>query len=148
MTAFVAVCFTLTAPYVFKIAKSFLLWLIGLLKWMTREWNNTHSAVPSSSSSSVAESQILLGQAQQEDYGTHKKPQNQILLGQGQQENYGTSKKPQNRTKSSMPEGQHSDGNPRSAVQSQSDDHRVIAGPSSEGHGPQNGATSSDAESY
>lgn len=65
MTAFVAVCLTLTAPYVFKIAKSFLIWLIGILGWLTAEWNNTQSAGPSSSSSSVAESQVpLLSESQ------------------------------------------------------------------------------------
>lgn len=65
MTAFVAVCLTLTAPYVFKIAKSFLIWLIGLLGWLTTGWNNDHSAGPSSSLSYVAESQVpLLSESQ------------------------------------------------------------------------------------
>lgn len=76
MTAFVAVCLTLTSPYVFKIAKSFLVWLIALLSWLTTKWKNTRSAEPSSSSSSVTESQTLLRQSRHIDYGSGKKPEN------------------------------------------------------------------------
>lgn len=122
MTAFVAVCLTLTAPYVFKIAKSFLIWLIGLLGWLTTEWNDTHSAGPSSSSSSVAESRVPLRQSQQV--------------------NYGTSKKPENRIDSNLPESQHANGKPSSAAEGQggSDNHRDIAKPVSEEQGPQTAA--------
>lgn len=79
MTAFVAVCLTLTSPYVFKIAKSFLVWLIGLLSWLTKEWNNAHLAKPPSSSSSVAESQTPLMQSQHVDYRTSYRPENDVI---------------------------------------------------------------------
>ena len=97
MTAFVAVCLTLTSPYVFKIVKSFLVWLIGLFSWLTTEWNNSHLAVPSSSSSSVAESQTLPRQNQQSN-------------------NYGTMKKPEDRTGSNTSDGQRANGKLTSAV--------------------------------
>ena len=74
MTAFVAVCLTLTSPYVFKIAKSFLVWLIGLLAWFTIRWNDGYTTETSSSSSSVAESRTHLLPSQVTDYGTSKAP--------------------------------------------------------------------------
>ena len=107
MTAFVAVCLTLTAPYVFKIVKSFLIWLIRLLGWLTAEWNNTLAVEPSSSSSSIDESQTPLRQSQQVDYGT--------------------SKKSENHAGSKLPDGQHANGRPASAVASSSDGQRDIA---------------------
>ena len=94
MTAFVAVCLTLTSPYVFKIVKSFLIWLLGLLRWLTREWKSALSADTSSSTSSVAGSQTFLRNSRQTDYGT--------------------SKKPDDRLGSNMPDGQHSNGRPNS----------------------------------
>ena len=58
-------CLTLTNPYVFKIVKSFLVWLIGLLSWFKTEWNNAISATPPSSS---VESQALLPQNRAEHH--------------------------------------------------------------------------------
>ena len=106
MTAFVAVCLTLTSPYVFKIGKSFLIWLIGLLGWLKAEWDSTHSAAPFQSSSSVAESQTLLRQSRQADYGT--------------------SKNPENHTGSNKPDGQLANGKASSTVESRSDHQRDI----------------------
>lgn len=105
MTAFVAVCLTLTSPYVFKIAKSFLVWLIALLSWLTTKWNNTRSAEISSSSSSVAESQTPLRQSRHTDYGSGKRPENG----------------------SNPPDGQQPNGKPVTPVQSESDNqpHKV-----------------------
>ena len=112
MTAFVAVCLTLTSPYVFKIAKSFLVWLISLLSSLTKEWNYAHSAEPSSSSPSVAESQTLLRQSHHVDYGT--------------------SQRPENGTGSYTPHGQHPNGKSISAEEGQSDNQRDTASSISE----------------
>ena len=128
MTAFVAVCLTLTSPYVFKIAKSFLIWLIGLLSWLTAEWNNAHSAVSPTPSPRIAETQTPLLQSQKVDYGT--------------------SQRPENGTGSNTPDGQHHpNGKPINAVDSQPDNKRVIAQSVPEEQSPQTIATSPDAES-
>ena len=119
-------CLTLTSPYVFKIGKSFLIWLLGLLSWLRTEWNNTHSAVPSSPSS-VDESQTPLRQTQQVDYGTSQKPGNQ--------------------TGSNVPDGQHANGRPASAEGSGSNNHREIASPVSEEQSVQTAITSPATES-
>ena len=74
MTAFVAVCLTLTSPYVFKIAKSFLVWLMGHLAWLTMRWNDSYVTEPTSSSSSVTGSRTQLLASQDTDYGTSKAP--------------------------------------------------------------------------
>ena len=102
MTAFVAVCLTLTSPYVFKIGKSFLIWLLGILNWLKTEWNNTHSAVPSSLSSTADQSQTPLRQTKQVDYGTSQ-------------------------SSSTLPDGQHANGEPTSAERSGSVDHPETA---------------------
>ena len=83
MTAFVAVCLTLTSPYVFKIARSFLVWLIGLLSWLTTEWNNSCSAKSPSSSSSVAESRTPLLGSQHAHYGTSERQEANIRSNSG-----------------------------------------------------------------
>ena len=62
MTSFVAVCLTLTSPYLFKISKSFLGWLIRVLRSLKTEWTNIELHDPSSSSGSSVETQRLLGQ--------------------------------------------------------------------------------------
>lgn len=117
MTAFVAVCFTLTSPYVFKITKSFLVWFIGCLSWLTTEWNNAHSAEPSSLSSSVADDQTPLLQKQNVDDGTGHRPKNDIG--------------------SNTPNGQLPNGKPKSATERQSSDQRDTGGSISEEHSSQ-----------
>ena len=117
MTAFVAVCFTLTSPYVFKITKSFLVWFIGCLSWLTTEWNNAHSAEPSSLSSSVADDQTPLLQKQNVDDGTSHRPKNDIG--------------------SNTPNGQLPNGKPKSATERQSSDQRDTGGSISEEHSSQ-----------
>ena len=113
MTAFVAVCLTLTSPYVFKIARSFLVWLIGLFSWLTAEWNNSHSAESSSSSSSVAESRIPLLESQHTQYET--------------------SERQEDSTGSSSQGGQHPNGNPSNAVESQiGNQHNIVKSASEE----------------
>lgn len=112
MTAFVAVCLTLTSPYVFKIAKSFLIWLIGLLNSLTAEWNIARSAKPSSLLSGVADDQTPLLRNQNVDYGTSQRPENHI--------------------RSNM-DGQLPNGKPISAMESQSRDQRSINESVSEG---------------
>ena len=74
MTAFVAVCLTLTSPYVFKIAKSFLVWLMGHLAWLTMRWNDGYITEPTSSSSSATGSRTQLLPSQVPDYGTSEAP--------------------------------------------------------------------------
>ena len=74
MTAFVAVCLTLTSPYVFKIAKSFLVWIIGHLAWLTKRWNDGYTTEPTSSSSSATGSRTQLLPSQDPGYGTSKAP--------------------------------------------------------------------------
>ena len=128
MTAFVAVCLTLTSPYVFKIVKSFLVWIIGLLSWLTTEWNNTHLAIPSSSASSVAESPTPPRQNQRVDYGTMKKSDD--------------------RTGSNMPDGQWANGKLTSAVNSKSANQRDIAEPVFGAQHPQTNATLPATESH
>ncbi|KAL8779819.1 MAG: hypothetical protein Q9194_001244 [Teloschistes cf. exilis] len=54
MTAFVAVCLTLTTPYVFKIARSFLAWAFGILATAGKAWSSAHT------SGSITERQHLL----------------------------------------------------------------------------------------
>ncbi|KAL9586411.1 MAG: hypothetical protein Q9212_000925 [Teloschistes hypoglaucus] len=44
MTAFVAVCLTLTTPYVFKIARSFLVWGFGILTTAGKAWSSAHTS--------------------------------------------------------------------------------------------------------
>ena len=118
MTAFVAVCLTLTSPYVFKIARSFLVWLIGLLSWLTTEWNNSHSAEFSSSSSSDAESRIPLLESQHAHYETSERQE----------------------------DGQHPNGKPGSAVGSQSNNQHDIAKSASEEQTPPSIAIDPDPE--
>lgn len=48
MTAYVAVCLTLISPYVFKILKSFFIWIFALLNWLATEWSSAQGAEPSS----------------------------------------------------------------------------------------------------
>lgn len=113
MIAFVAVCLTLTSPYVFKIARSFLVWLIGLLSWLTTEWNNSHLAEFSSSSSSDAESRIPLLESQNAHYETSET----------QEDNIGSNSRG----------GQHPNGKPSTAVRSQSDNqHHIVKSASEE----------------
>ena len=128
MTAFVAVCLTLTSPYVFKIGKSFLIWLLGLLSWLKTKWNNTHSAVPSSLSFSADESHTPLRQTKQVDYGTSQKSGNQTIL--------------------KVPNGQHANGEPTGAQGSGSVNHRVTASPVSEEQNVQNATTLPATESH
>lgn len=61
MSAFVAVCLTLINPYLFKIAKSFLGWLVSLVDDLRAPATQHHSAPPSHSSD---ETQALLSQDQ------------------------------------------------------------------------------------
>lgn len=42
MTAFVAVCLTLTSPYVFKISRSFLIWICITLATAAKAWSSAH----------------------------------------------------------------------------------------------------------
>lgn len=110
MTAFVAVCLTLTTPYVFKIARSFLSWFIGLLSWLTTEWNNSRTAKSPSSSSSVAESRTP-------------------LLG-SQHTHYETSERQEDNIRSNSRDGQHSNGSSSAVAQlkkGQSDNQHDIA---------------------
>ena len=120
-------CLTLTSPYVFKIGKSFLIWLLGLLSWLKSEWNNTHSVGPSSPSSSADESQTPLRQTQQVDYGT--------------------SQKPGDLKSSKIPDGQHANGESSGAVGSGSANHRGVDSPVSEQQSVQNATTSPGTES-
>ena len=127
MTAFVAVCLTLTSPYVFKIAKSFLVWLLDLLYCMIAEWNNAHSTILSSSSS-ASESQALLQQSQHVDYGTSKKKQELV--------------------EPNASHSQYSNGKPKSAEEGQSGNEHEVAKSLSEEQGVQNFATSLAAENH
>ena len=113
-------CLTLTSPYVFKIGKSFLIWLLGLLSWLKTEWNDNQSTVPSSPSS-ADESRTPLRQSQQVDYGTSQKSGKQ--------------------TSSNVPHGQHANGEPTSAEGSGSDNHREMASPVSEEQSVQTATT-------
>ncbi len=122
MTAFVAVCLTLTSPYVFKIAKSFLVWLISLLTSLTTEWNNAHSARSSSSLPTVAESQTPLRQSHHVNYGTSQ--------GQG------------NNPESNTPLGQQPNGKLTSLEEAQSDNYKDTAKPVSEEQSSHNAANS------
>lgn len=117
MTASVAVCLTLTSPYVFKIAKSFLIRLIGLLSWLTTEWNKDHSGEPSSPSPSVAAIQTPL------------RPNHNV--------GYGASQRPKNGTGSNTPSRQPPNGKPTGAMASQSSDQRESSESNSEEHSPQ-----------
>lgn len=126
MTAFVAVCLTLTSPYVFKIARSFLVWLIGLLGWLTTEWNNGRSAKSSSSSSSVAASETSLLE--------------------NQHAGYGTSERPRSRLGSNTPGCQHPNGQPSNAMGSQSNDLHESAKSASEERTPRTVAIDPDPE--
>lgn len=112
MTAFVAVCLTLTGPYVVKIGKSFLVWLIGFLSSLTKEWNIARSAKPFSLSSGVADDQTPLLQNQNGDYGTSQRPEDNVR---------------------SNTDGQLPNGKPISAMESQSGDQGKINASVSEG---------------
>ena len=82
--SFCLVSLTLTTPYVFKIAKSFLVWLIGLLNRVTKVWNDARAALASSSSSAVAESQTPLLQSHRgsnEPDGQHPRGKSNSAVG-------------------------------------------------------------------
>lgn len=71
MTAFVAVCLTLISPYIFKIMKSFLIWIFGFLSWLATEWSSAQGPEPSSLPTSTRYNTPLL-QEQTPNYGgTH-----------------------------------------------------------------------------
>lgn len=106
MTASVAVCLTITSPFVFKIAKSFLVWLLVRLSWLASEWNNGYRSEPLPSSD-VAENQTPLLQSYNGDYGTNQRP------------------KPD--TRSTTPDAQHLNGEPVSSVESQRGRRRDFA---------------------
>lgn len=127
MTAFVAVCLTLTNPYVFKIGKSFLIWLFGFLTWLAAEWKSARAEVPSSASSNIAESQTPLRQSQHVDYGTNKRSEN--------------------RMGSNMPNGKRPNGNPIDTAESQSNNQHDVDENVSEEQSLQIAATSSATES-
>ena len=120
-------CLTLTSPYVFKIGKSFFIWLLGLGSWLKTEWNNTRSAPPSSPASSADESQTPLRQTQQVDYGTSRKSGNRII--------------------SIVSDGQHVNGGLSSVEGSESDNHRETASPVSEEQSVQTATTLPATES-
>ena len=120
-------CLTLTSPYVFKIGKSFFIWLLGIGSWLKAEWNNTHSALPSSPASSADESQTLLRQTRQVDYGTSQKPGNQVS--------------------SNVLDGRYINGEPTSAEGSESDDHQRNASPVPEEQSVQTATTLPATES-
>ncbi|CAD6575328.1 MAG: hypothetical protein ASARMPRED_007188 [Alectoria sarmentosa] len=81
--------------------------------WLTTEWNNAHSAEPSSPSSNVVDDQTPL------------------LLDDG------TSHRPKNDIGSNTPNGQLPNGKPKSATERQSSDQRDTGGSVSEEHGSQ-----------
>ena len=128
MVAFVAVCLTLTSPYVLKITQSFLVWLIGFLKSLAKEWNSARSAKPFSLSSGVADDRTPLLQNQNGDYGTSLRPEDNVR---------------------SNTDGQLPNGKPISVMESQSGDQRKINASVSEGRccSLQNVATLPAAES-
>ena len=70
MIALVAVCLTLAGPYVFKIARSFLGWLIRQLGRLQIEWNSGNPPHSSASLQNSPENQTLLVRGDAGEYGT------------------------------------------------------------------------------
>ena len=71
MTALVALCLTLTSPYVFKIAASFLVWLIRGVERLAIEWKNAdHARQASESPVSTPSERAHLNASKRSTYGT------------------------------------------------------------------------------
>lgn len=74
MTALVAVCLTLTSPYVFKIAASFLVWLIHSIEGLAAEWKSADDfeRAPSAPVARTLHEHPRLTSGKEQTYGTLK----------------------------------------------------------------------------
>lgn len=71
MTAYVAVCLTLISPYVFKILKSFLIWIFAVISWLATEWSSAQVTEPSLLPTSSRSDAPLLEEQTPDYWTTH-----------------------------------------------------------------------------
>ncbi|KAL8693026.1 MAG: hypothetical protein Q9218_002041 [Villophora microphyllina] len=112
MTAFVAVCLTLTNPYVFKISGSFLVWVFGILGAATKAWSNADQATSASSAASGAtEREHLLDSAEPVGYGSAESDNGEGAqpLGTGQPADASKNRSVRKHAKSSVQSNQSSE---------------------------------------